>query len=112
VHETEMPPLPDAFWRVWLIEKDGKVFGRLEGARFSDMFWVAYRVIDLTDCAEDRAALFSQPFWHLSPLPTFRHLQTDMRCTGAFAGGLIPTPEFPWVHMRALYPPQRRLLRE
>jgi hypothetical protein len=102
---NELSPLSDAATRIWIVEKNGRPFGRLEDARFQDMFWVNYRVVDLTERPGDRDALFSKIFWHEAPLPTYRHAQTGHVNRSAFAGGLLPTPESPWVSIRALHPP-------
>jgi hypothetical protein len=105
---TDLSPLPDAATRIWIVEKAGRPFGRLKDARFQDMFWVNYRVVDLTERPADRDALFSKSFWHEAPLPTYRHAHTGHLNSTAFAGGLLPTPECPWVSIRALHPPAPR----
>jgi len=64
-------PLRDAQRYVWLVERDGRVFARLEEASLFDMFWIQYRVVDLTSSDADRALLYSQRFWLEGPLPTF-----------------------------------------
>lgn len=99
------PLLKDALWRVWWVEKEGKVYARLEEARFLDMFWVIYRVVDLTTTEQARTELYSMKFWHEGPLPTFRHVETGVVVDSAFAGRQTPTPEDPLVSLRALYPP-------
>lgn len=99
------PSLQDAQHRVWWVEKQGKVFARLEDARFADMFWVAYRVVDLTRTEQERAELYSKKFWHDGPLPKFRHVKTGAVVETAFAGGQTPTAEDPLVWIRALHPP-------
>ena len=107
--EISNPPLNDSRLRVWIVEKEERQFARLEDARFVDMFWVSYRVIDLTETEEDRQRLFSAPFWLEGPLPTFRHLPSGIVCSTAFAGGgVLPTPETPVVVMRGLNPPARK----
>ncbi len=103
------PPLDDRGLRVWIVEKEGRQFARIEDARFVDMFWVSYRVIDLTKTEADRRFLFSAPFWLEAPLPTFRHVPSGFVCNTAFAGtGVLPTPENPLVIMRRLIPPERK----
>jgi hypothetical protein len=104
--------MEDADWRVWLVEKadaDGSMrpLARLEDARWADMFWVVYSVVDLTTCEEDRARLFSTELWHADPLPTFRHVPTNVVWEHAFAGGQLPSIERPYVTLRALHPPMR-----
>lgn len=94
------PPQHGASWLVWYVEKpaaDGgtKRYARLEGARLSDMFWVDYRVVDLTTNEADRAALFSSDFWHREPAPVFRHVPTGILWEHAFAGGVTPTSAVP-----------------
>lgn len=99
------PLLKDAPWRVWWIEKEGQVYARLEEARFLDMFWVLYRVVDLTTTEQARTELYSMKFWHEGPLPTFRHVETGVAVDSAFAGRQTPTAEHPLVSLRSLYPP-------
>src|SRR4051794_14093685 len=98
------PTMRDAAHRDWLVEKNGRVFARLEDARFAEMFWVSYRVVDLTKNDVDRSALFASDFWHQAPHPTFRNSMTGASCSTAFAGR-TPTQADPVVHMRALYSP-------
>jgi hypothetical protein len=99
------PPMSDAARRVWLVEKDGRIFGRLEDACWSDMFWVRYRVVDLTTNEADHRLLFSDEFWDPANKPMFRHQRTQMVCSCAFAAPRGPTPKSPFVIMRALHPP-------
>lgn len=87
---------------MWLVEKYGRVFARLEDPRFEDMFWYIYRVSDLTSTDADRALLFSEAFWHESPLPQFRHEQSGSLCTTALVGGVTPIPDDPCVTIRSL----------
>ncbi len=102
------PPMSDADWRIWLVSERGRPpLARLEDARWDDMFWVAYFVVDLTTSERDRARLFSADFWQKDPLPTFTHVPTNVVCDGAFAGGIVPTSAKPYVTMRALHPPAK-----
>jgi hypothetical protein len=93
---------------IWLVQKNGRVFSALDRACFHDMFWVGYRVVDLTCTPGDQEQLLSAGFWHEDPLPRFVHLFSDFVCDTAFAGGILPTRALPLVSMRALYLPAPR----
>jgi len=99
---TDSVRYPDAATLIWIVEKDGRPFGRLEDACFADMFWLSYRVVEICEQPRDRDAIFAKAFWHDAPLPTFRHALTGRVCTTAFAGGQCPTRQTPTVVIRGL----------
>jgi hypothetical protein len=100
------PPMADAHRRIWWVTKYDRIFARLQDARFSDMFWVRYTVVDLTSTSDDQLLLFSKDFWLNAPLPTFEHVETGVVVDTAFAGsGVIPSLEQSFVIIRALHPP-------
>ena len=90
----------------WLVEKHGRTFARLEHARFFDMFWLRLEVIDLTLTDRDHNELVSKAFWHEGTLPVFRESRSGGVSPHAFAGGLIPTPDEPWILVRGLHMPR------
>jgi hypothetical protein len=49
--------MADAHRRIWWVTKYGRILARLEDARFGDMFWVQYTVVDLTSTSEDQLLL-------------------------------------------------------
>jgi hypothetical protein len=92
------------------VTKYDRIFARVQDARFSDMFWVRYTVVDLTATTEDQLLLFSKGFWLDAPLPEFEHVETGIVVDTAFAGGgVIPSLEQPFVILRALHPPAERV---
>ncbi|MFK8003087.1 MAG: hypothetical protein AB8H86_26190 [Polyangiales bacterium] len=88
----------------WEVSDEGdKIIATLSDASQVDMFWYRYRV-------EARSPEAYERRW--DGTLTFRNRRTGHVAAHAFAGGERPTPESPYVLMRALYIPVKLRWRE
>jgi hypothetical protein len=92
----------------WYAEREGRPLALLTDPIVTDMFWCSWKVAPLGTTTEDIDRVFTAAFWE-PPGLVFRHRRTGEVAPHAFSAQATvkhpPTPESPWVSMRALYRP-------
>jgi hypothetical protein len=87
--------------REWFLEHAGVRLARLTEPNFAEMFWVQYRVTPMPGVSWETLA--NSDLWVASDTVRFRNASTGDVAPDAFQGGRLPSSEWQFVVMRALY---------